>query len=217
MAVPSSPTALPGSATPPQEGFYLGRELAPTMTHEGAPWLIRAERDAEEQPDLMIRELRLSPGQVACDVGAGNGFHTLRMAKVVAPGGRVIAVDIQPEMLALLNRRAHDAQVENVQVVLGEPSDPHLPPSTCDMVLMVDVYHELSDPPAMLAKLARALTKTGRIALVEFREEDPDVPIKALHKMSKAQILKEMEHNGLRLDRSFDGLPWQHLLLFATR
>jgi SAM-dependent methyltransferase len=200
---------------PASDRTYMGRTLAPTMSHEAAPWLIRSEREKEELTSRMITELRLEPGDVACDVGAGNGYHTLMMAKLVAPGGRAVAVDIQPEMLEMLEDRAEEAGIENVETVLGEEADPQIPAGTCDVILMVDVYHELSDPEAMLGHLGRALDEGGEIALVEFREEDPAVPIKPLHKMSKAQIRKEYEANGFELVRQFDGLPWQHLMFFA--
>lgn len=196
-------------------GTYLGRTLAPTMTHHGAGWLTRPERDDEENTTAMHAQLGLEAGQTACDLGAGNGYHTLKMAEAVAPGGRAVAVDIQPEMLALLQARAKEADVDNVELVLGEPSDPKLPPGTCDLVLLVDVYHELDDPAAVLGHLREALTPRGRIALLEFRAEDPEVPIKELHKMSREQILREYEANGLRLDAEYRGLPWQHMMFFV--
>jgi precorrin-6B methylase 2 len=197
------------------EGWYLGRRIAPTMSYHGADWLVRPERQAEEDAARMLEELRLAPGMVACDVGAGNGYHTLEMAKAVRPGGRAIAVDIQPEMLTLLEERAKAAGVANVSTVLGADADPKLSQATCDLVLMADVYHELADPEAVLRRLREALTPRGQLVLLEFRAEDPDVPIKEEHKMSKAQVLRELEHNGFRLARSFDGLPWQHLLFFV--
>lgn len=195
----------------------MGRRLAPTMSHEAASWLTRSEREQEENTSRMMAELKLEPGDVACDLGAGNGYHTLMMAKTVAPGGRVIAIDIQPEMLELLEARAKEAKVSNVETILGGEADPKLPPNTCDLILLVDVYHELSDPAAMLDHMKRALEPGGVIALVEFRAEDPKVPIKEEHKMSKKQILLEYEANGLRLVREFDDLPWQHLMFFAPK
>jgi ubiquinone/menaquinone biosynthesis C-methylase UbiE len=194
---------------------YMGRTIAPTMTHHGADWLVRDERQEEENTDLLLAQLRLEPGDVACDVGAGNGYHTLRMAKRVAPGGRAIAVDIQPEMLAMLKARAKKQGVKNVSTVLGEPGDPKLKPETCDLILLVDVYHELADPGGMLAHLKRTLKPGGTIALVEFRANDPSVPIKPLHTMTKAQMKKELAAAGLEPMRSFDGLPWQHLIFFG--
>jgi len=202
-----------GRADPP--GTYMGRTLAQTMSHLGAPWLTRPKRDAEENTTLMHEQLGLSPGDVACDVGAGNGYHTLRMAEAVGSDGKAIAVDLQPQMLERLQARATEAGIDNVQTIVAEPTDPKLPPGTCDLVLLVDVYHELSDPAAVLGHLSTALTPRGRIALLEFRAEDPDVPIKALHKMSKVQILAEYEANDLQLESQFDGLPWQHLMFFV--
>ncbi len=210
--------AASASAPRPEErpGFYLGREIAPTMSHEGAYWLIREEREAEENAALMIEQLGLRRGQTACDLGAGNGYHTLRMAPLVGEEGRVIAVDIQEPMLEALAARAKEANVTNVELVLGTEHDPRLPAGRCDILLMVDVYHELSDPAGVLARVRTALRPvTGRLVLVEFRAEDPEVPIKPLHKMSRQQILREMTANHFELARSYDGLPWQHLLFFA--
>ena len=195
-------------------GTYLGRRLAPTMSHEGAPWLTRPERDAEEDTSSMLRALDLEPGDVVCDIGAGNGYHTLSFAEAVAPGGEAVAVDIQPEMLELLKKRAHEAKIGNVRTILGQTTNPKLTAATCDMVFLADVYHELSDPPIMLAHLRAALKPGGVMALLEFRAEDPDVPIKPLHKMTRAKIDKELTANGFRLRRSYDELPWQHLMLY---
>jgi ubiquinone/menaquinone biosynthesis C-methylase UbiE len=200
----------------------MGRRIAPTMSHEGADWLTRSEREEEERASKMLEELRLRPGDVACDVGAGNGFHTLELAKRVAPGGRAIAVDIQPEMLTLLEARAKSAGISNVELVLGTPLDPKLPAGACDLILLADVYHELDDPAGMLAKLRAALSRrgegpTGQLVLLEFRAEDDTVPIKPEHKMSRAQILRELEANGFALARSYDELPWQHLMFFRAR
>lgn len=199
----------------------MGRRIAPTMSHEGADWLTRSEREEEERASKMLEELRLRPGDVACDVGAGNGYHTLELAKRVAPGGRALAVDIQPEMLTLLEARAKSAGISNVELVLGTPLDPKLPAGACDLILLADVYHELEDPAGMLAKLRAALSRrggepTGQLVLLEFRAEDDTVPIKPEHKMSRAQILRELEANGFALARSYDELPWQHLMFFRS-
>jgi ubiquinone/menaquinone biosynthesis C-methylase UbiE len=214
-AAPSFPAA--DAPTGESPGTYMGRTLAPTMTYHGAAWLTRPERQAEENTERMHAELGLRPGDVACDLGAGNGYHTLKMARAVGPSGRAIAVDIQQEMLDLLVARARDEGVTNVEIVLGGTNDPKLPPGTCDLILLVDVYHELDQPAAMLRHLRRALTPDGRIALLEFRAEDPDVPIKELHKMSKSQILLEFGANGLDLVMSYDDLPWQHMMFFSAR
>lgn len=221
-ATPSAPvegaqtSAAPSASTDPP-GFYLGRQIAPTMSHEGADWLIRPEREAEESSARMLKELKLEPGMTACDFGAGNGFHTLVMAKSVAPKGRAVAIDIQPEMLELLRGRAKAAAVGNVDTILSTATDPKLPPATCDLILLADVYHELDDPAGVLGHLKRALKPKGVLAMLEFRAEDPKVPIKPEHKMSRAQIMKELEANGFTLARSFDELPWQHLMFFAVR
>jgi len=211
---PAAPTVEPPPASDAGATFE-GRPIAPTMSHFGAGWLTRDERIAEEDPDALHRELGLSPGQTACDIGAGNGYHTERLARAVAPGGKVLAVDIQPEMLALLDVRMREAGVDNVQPVLARPGDPGLGAGVCDLELLVDVYHELAEPEPMIAALRRALTPNGRVAIVEFRGEDPEVPIKPEHKMTRAQVLRELEPRGFRLVASYDGLPWQHLLLFA--
>lgn len=165
----------------------------------------------------MLKELRLGPGDVACDFGAGNGYHTLEMAKTVAPKGRAIAVDIQPEMLRLLGDRAKASHVTNVETLLGTATDPKLPAGTCDLILLSDVYHELDDPKATLGHLERALSARGVLALLEFRAEDPEVPIKPEHKMSKQQLRLELGASGFREVRSFDDLPWQHLMFFAPK
>ncbi len=194
---------------------YMGRRIAPAMTHLAANWLIRSERDSEEDPAQMVGQLGLTSGMVICDMGCGNGFYSLILAEKVGPTGKVLAVDIQPEMLQLLSRRAAEAKLENIDMILGTVTDPKLPPNEVDLVLMVDVYHEFSHPREMLAAVRKSLKPDGRIALVEFREEDPSVPIKPEHKMSKRQILKEYAANGFKVSSEYDGLPWQHLMLMA--
>ena len=163
----------------------------------------------------MLAQLGIKPGMTIADLGCGNGFYTRKMAELVGPQGRVLAVDIQPEMLRLMESRAAEAQLENIESVLATPSDPKLPPDQVDLILLVDVYHELSYPEEVLAVVRRSLKPDGVAVLVEFREEDPEVPIKPLHKMSKAQILKEWRPNGFRLVKQFDMLPWQHMMYFS--
>lgn len=194
---------------------YLGRPIAQTMHYLGAPWLVRESRDREEEPAKLLALLDILPGQTVCDLGCGNGFYSLRLAKLVGPAGRVLAVDIQPEMLRMLEERAESRGVPNVETILGAVDDPRLPPGALDLVLLVDVYHEFSHPPEMLAAIRRSLAPEGRVALVEFRAEDPDVPIKPLHKMTQRQCVKEFEANGLKLVGQHDTLPWQHVLFFA--
>ena len=208
------PLALPDPDAEPPTHFE-GREIAQTMSYLGAAWLTRPERDAEEDATRLHEALGLRPGQTACDVGAGSGYHTVRLARAVGPTGRVLAVDLQPRMLELLRARVAEAGLTNVETIEASDRDPRLPEATCDLVLLVDVYHELAWPEPMLAAFRRALAPGGRLALVEFRAEDPDVPIKRLHKLSKAQIDRELLPRGFRRVESFDGLPWQHLVLFV--
>jgi ubiquinone/menaquinone biosynthesis C-methylase UbiE len=194
---------------------YFGRVVAKPMSHLGAPWLIRPERDEEENASESFDKLDLKPGMVVCDLGCGNGYWTLPMARKVGPEGAVYAVDIQREMLQKLRQRADRFKLKNVRPVLGTIDDPKLPESEIDLVLMVDVYHEFSHPQSMLWEIRRSLTEKGVVALLEYREEDPSVPIKPLHKMAKPQIMKEYEANGFKLVREYNGLPWQHLMFFA--
>lgn len=211
---PAPDPAPPGpDDTPPTH--FEGREIAPPMGYLGASWLTRRQRDAEEDTTLLHQTLRVQPGHTACDVGAGNGYHTVRLARAVGPTGRVLAVDIEPAMLELLRDRVQEQGLENVETIVGAPGDPRLPAGACDLILLVDVYHELAWPEPMLAAFRRALSPKGRLALVEFRAEDPDVPIKRLHKMSKVQIERELGPRGFVLVESFDGLPWQHLVIYA--
>lgn len=194
---------------------YLGRTLAQTMHHSGSSWLTRDNRDAEENTTLLLSELKIQKGQTVCDLGAGNGYWTLKLADAVGPSGEVLAVDIQPEMLQKLDIRAKAANLKNIELIQGELGNPNLPANSLDLILLVDVYHEFSDPQAMLAAMRRALKPTGHVALVEYREEDSDVPIKPLHKMSKAQMVKEFTSNGFKTVDLFDGLPWQHVIYFG--
>jgi ubiquinone/menaquinone biosynthesis C-methylase UbiE len=209
------PTAESSSGSPPPLTKYMGREIAATMHYTGAPWLIRESRQREEDCATMLAELRIQPGMTAVDMGCGNGFYSLPIAELVGAHGRVLAVDIQPEMLRLLEARAKDAKVENIRTIQGTLVDPQLPEEAVDLIICVDVYHEFSHPEQMLAAMRKSLKPTGQLVLAEFREEDPAVPIKPLHKMSKAQVRAELNANGFREVRDFDGLPWQHLMFFA--
>jgi ubiquinone/menaquinone biosynthesis C-methylase UbiE len=206
----------PSSSEPPALTHYKGREIATTMHYSGASWLTRESRQREEDCESMLRELGVQLGMTVCDMGCGNGFYTLEIAKLVGPQGRVLAVDIQPEMLRLMEARAAEAEIRNIESVLGTVADPKLPKGQVDVVLCVDVYHEFSHPESMLRAMRDSLSKHGRIVLVEFRAEDPAVPIKPLHKISKEQILTELIPNGLRLVKQFDGLPWQHMMFFES-
>lgn len=199
---------------PPARTTYMGRRIAQTMTFRGADWLIRGEREQEEKPSEVLKQLELKPGMVVCDLGCGNGYYSLKMAEAVAPGGKVLAVDIQQEMLHLLDIRAREKDIANIEPILSSVVDPRLPPNSIDLLLMVDVYHEFSHPEPMLAGIRQSLKPDGLVALLEYRAEDRAVPIKPLHKMTKRQILKEYRANGFKLAKQYDGLPWQHLMYF---
>jgi len=200
---------------PPAITEYKGRVIAQTMHYSGAEWLIRDEREREERCSLMLANLGAKRGMTICDMGCGNGFYSLKLAETVGDEGQVLAVDIQPEMLSLLRDRMESEDVGNITPILGSLYDPHLPDASCDMILLVDVYHEFSHPEQMLAAMRQALKPDGVIVLVEFRTEDPKVPIKPEHKMSKKQIMKELPPNGYKLVKEFDGLPWQHMMFFG--
>ncbi len=201
---------------PPALKGYMGREIAVTMHYLGAPWLTRESREREEECSTLLAALNLKPGMTVCDLGCGNGFYTLDLARRVGEKGEVYAVDIQPEMLRLLDERAKEAKITNIKPVLGSLIDPQLPPASQDVLLLVDVYHEFSHPEQMLRAMRKSLKPGGRVVLVEFRLEDPRVPIKLLHKMSKKQILKELPPNGYKLVEQFDKLPWQHVMFFEA-
>src|SRR3954468_5801357 len=213
-AKPQAATKPTEQKIPPPLTHYMGREIAQTMHFTGAPWLTRDSRNREEEPAKLMKALNLKPGMTVCDLGCGNGFYTLKMAKEVGPQGKVLAVEIQQEMLDLHQKRAEKAEVKNVQSILGTVIDPKLPDNAVDLILVVDVYHEMDHPVEMLAALRKSLNKTARLVLVEFRAEDPNVPIKELHKMSKAQINKELPANGFKLVDQYDDLPWQHVMFF---
>ncbi len=197
--------------------FYLGREIAQVMGHQGADWLERQEREKEERPDLLLEALRLKPGEAAADIGAGTGYYTWRLAEKVGPKGCVYAVDIQPEMLDLMERNLKTRGFSNYHKVLGTESDPKLPKNSVDLILLVDVYHEFSAPFEMVESLCRALKPTGLLVFVEYRAEDPKVPIKAVHKMSESQVRKEMEGHSLDYVETVRSLPWQHIVIFRNR
>ena len=212
---PDIPRALRPARTPPALQEYKGRRIAQTMHYLGAEWLTRDNREQEERCSLMLANLGVKRGMAICDMGCGNGFHTLQLAQMTGREGHVYGVDIQPEMLKMLNDRADAQGIRNISPVLGTFTDPRLPKGKIDMILLVDVYHEFSHPEQMLAAMRAALAPEGVCVLVEFRSEDPKVPIKPEHKMSKEQILKEWPPNGFKLVKEFDGLPWQHMMWFA--
>jgi ubiquinone/menaquinone biosynthesis C-methylase UbiE len=208
------PALATDNSVPPPLTEYKGREIAQTMHYLGAPWLTRESRDREEDCKTLLAALKLKPGDTVCDLGCGNGFYSVKIAKLVGERGRVIGVDIQREMLGFLKDKATEEKIGNIEPVLGTVVDPKLPPGSVDLVLLVDVYHEFSNPEQMLAAIRKSLKPNGRVALAEFRAEDPKVPIKPLHKMTKAQIMKEFPPNGFKLVEEFDKLPWQHLMFF---
>ena len=200
---------------PPGRTEYLGREIAQTMHFLGAPWLIRDSREREEDCSTMLKNLGVKPGMTICDMGCGNGFYSLKMAEMVGEKGKILAVDIQPEMLTMLKVRSKEAGLANIKPILGTLADPRLPTGKVDIILCADVYHEFSHPEYMLTAMRKSLKPAGRVVLLEFREEDPKVPIKPLHKMSKKQVNKELTANKFKLFREFDGLPWQHMMFFG--
>jgi predicted methyltransferase len=194
--------------------FYLGREIAEVMGPGGMSWLDRPDRDMEEQPGEVLRALRLRPGDTVADLGAGSGYFTFRMAKAVGERGKVYAVDIQPEMIAAIRSRMVRDRLTNVEPIACTETDPKLPAASVDLVLMVDVYHELAYPYEVMAKVRAALKPGGRIALVEYRKEDPDVFIKEVHKMSEAQIVRELTAVGYTHVETVRTLSQQHLVVF---
>ena len=194
--------------------FYMGREIAYVMGHQAADWLERPEREQEEHTSQLIEQLRLRPGTVAADIGAGTGYLSRRLARAVGSAGKVFAEDIQPEMLELLTHKMAELQISNVVPVLGTTTDPRLPDNSVDLVLMVDVYHEFDFPSEMMEAICRSLKPGGRVVFVEFRAEDPDVPIKPLHKMSEAQVRKEMSVLPLQWVQTIGVLPRQHIIIF---
>lgn len=201
---------------PDQEGsgkIYLGREISHVMGHLGAGWLERPARERIERTDLLIDNLPLAPDDVVADIGAGTGYFSFPVARRV-PDGRVLAVDIQPEMLGMIRERREETGVDNVEPVLGEVTNPNLPDGAVDLVFIVDAYHEFSHPREMGEAIVRALEPGGRLVLVEYRAEDPSVPILDLHRMSEAQVRREMEVLGLEWEETADYLPQQHVLIF---
>jgi ubiquinone/menaquinone biosynthesis C-methylase UbiE len=194
---------------------FMGREIAQVMGHQAADWLERPEREQEEKPRAVMELLALKPGEVVADIGAGSGYYTRRMAQAVGKTGRVYAVDIQPEMLQILTNKLTAEGITNVITALGTEQDPKLPAGQIDVALMVDVYHEFSYPYEMVEAICKALNPGGRIVFVEYRGENRWVPIKEHHKMTEAQVRKEMEPHPLKWEQTVsDKLPWQHFIVF---
>jgi ubiquinone/menaquinone biosynthesis C-methylase UbiE len=205
---------LTASAWAQNQHPVTGREYAGVMGAGGADWLVRPERSEEEQPDKAIALLGIAKGATVADIGAGNGYMTWRLAERVGPTGKVYANDIQPEMLQMLRENMLQRKLKNVETVLGKFDDPKLPANTMDLVLLVDVYHEFNAPQQMLRGIRDALKPDGRLVLLEYRGEDPSVPIRPEHKMTVAQVRAELEPEGYRVDRVLEDLPRQHILIF---
>lgn len=233
--VKQSPAGRPGQAagapqalapdqayttSPPQSGgrgkIYMGREIAAMMGAAGGSWLERDNRQQEEEVSQAVARLPLQPDDVVADIGAGTGYFTFRIAERV-PRGKVLAVEVQPDFIAALNRKKKELGLRQVEVVQGGIANPNLPENEVDLVLMVDVYHELEYPREMLAAIHRALKPEGKLVLLEYRAEDPKVPIRALHKMKAAQVHREMAANGFKLSQQQDFLPLQHFLVYEKR
>ena len=206
-------TSVPASA----DGIgkrYMGREIAAVMGWQGAAWLEREEREREERTDLLLTALALKPGMVVADIGAGTGYLSRRMATAVGSSGKVLAVDVQPEMIQMLKQLAQKAQLSQIVPVQCSETDVGLQPNSVDLAIMVDVYHELAYPFEVLASVIRALKPGGRVVFVEYRAEDRGVPIKELHKMSQAQVKREAAAHALVWERTAGTLPWQHMVVF---
>jgi ubiquinone/menaquinone biosynthesis C-methylase UbiE len=215
LSLVSGVSPSPAGAQQPGQHPVSGRVYALPMSVEGAPWLDRREREDEEEVGLLVRLLRLPRGAAVADVGAGSGYVTTRLARAVGPTGKVYAVDIQQGMLDLLAQAVAKQKLANVEPVLGTLDDPRLPPASVDLIVMVDVYHEFSQPQRMLQRMKEALKPDGRLVLVEYRAEDPAVPIRPEHKMTKAQVKQEVEHEGFKQSRVLDDLPRQHVIIFT--
>ncbi|MBC2839302.1 class I SAM-dependent methyltransferase [Robiginitalea sp. SC105] len=196
--------------------WYMGREIAHVMGFQGMRWLERPEREAEEQTAKLLRNMDIQPGDIVADIGAGSGYHVFKMAPMAEPG-HIYAVDIQEEMLAAIRKKNRELDLKNIKLVQGGEKSTNLPKNTVDKVLMVDVYHEFAFPVEMLASIRESLKPGGAVYLIEYRKEDPEVPIKELHKMSEAQAVKEMEAAGFELRRNFGNLPWQHCMVFVKK
>jgi ubiquinone/menaquinone biosynthesis C-methylase UbiE len=194
--------------------FYMGREIAQVMGHQAADWLERPEREQEEEPSKLVAALKFKPGDVVADIGAGSGYLTFRIAKLVGPKGKVLAVDIQKEMLDLIRQGMKARQISNVEPIKGTESDPKLPANTVDLIIMVDVYHEFEYPFEMAEAMVRALKPGGRLVFVEYRLEDPNVPIKLVHKMTERQVRKEMAAFPVTWVETDERLPRQHIIVF---
>ncbi len=194
----------------------MGRQIAQVMSHYGIDWLEREEREREENTSLLLKNLSIKPGMVIADIGAGSGYHSALLSKIVGTG-KVFAVDVEPEMIAYLNERIKQEKLSRIVPVLSTEQKVFLPENTIDIMLLVDVYHEFSYPYEMALSMLAALKPGGKLVLVEFRSEDPTVPIKTIHKLSKSQAIKEFKAAGFIFDKNIDNLPWQHCMIFTKR
>jgi SAM-dependent methyltransferase len=194
--------------------WYMGRQIAHVMSHYGIDWLERPEREVEENTSLLLKNLNLRPGMHIADIGAGSGYYTRLLSKRIG-NGKVYAVDVEPQMISYLNERIKEEKLANIVTVQGSETDVSLPPSSIDMMLLVDVYHEFSFPYEMGLSMFNALKPNGKLVLVEFRYEDNNVPIKSIHKISEAQAIKELKAVGFRLEKNINNLPWQHCMVFV--
>jgi ubiquinone/menaquinone biosynthesis C-methylase UbiE len=196
--------------------WYMGRQIAQVMSHYGIDWLEREEREMEENTSLLLKNLSVKPGMLIADIGAGSGYHSALLSKMVGTG-KVFAVDVEPEMIAYLNERIKQEKLARIVPVLSTEQKVSLPDNTVDMMLLVDVYHEFSYPYEMALSMRAALKSGGKLVLVEFRSEDKSVPIKTIHKMSEAQAIKEFKAAGFTFDKNIDNLPWQHCMIFIKQ
>lgn len=200
---------------PHKPGTFMGRAIAPVMSYLGADWLLRETREQEEQPEQMLDALNLKPGQVVADVGAGVGYTSVRLARRVGPTGKVYATDIQPQMIRMLKANIRTMKLEKTIIpLLCTATETKLPDGEIDLIIMVDVYHECSSPVETLKGLKKALKPGGRLVLIEFRAEDPEVPIRPEHKMTLAQARREVEAQGFQFQKNDERLPWQHIIIF---
>jgi SAM-dependent methyltransferase len=220
-AAAAETTAPQYSSVPPTPDgigkIYMGREISHVMGFHGAQWLERTERMNEERPDLVLNALDLKPGMTVADIGAGTGYYAWRIAQRIGAAGTVYAVDVQPEMIKALERQMSRRGAANVKAVTGTPANPKLPRNSLDLALMVDVYHEFEQPYEMLAAIVAALKPGGRVAFVEFRGNDPKVPIKPLHTMTEEQVRREAGAHALEWIRTTRDLPWQHVIVFRKQ
>lgn len=216
QATPPSYVSIPASA----DGIgkrYMNREISGVMGWQGAAWLEREKREREERTDLLLDALALQSGMVVADIGAGTGYLSRRMAPLVMPGGKIIALDLQPEMVNFLQTGVKRSGLSQIEVKLASVDDVKLPKNSIDMAIMVDVYHELAYPYEVMSSIMQALKPRGRIVFVEYKEEDARVPIKPLHKMSEAQIKREASIFPLEWEQTVSTLPWQHVVIFRKR